>query len=91
MALRVEMSENQAIYKHLPQLVKVYLVLRVRELDSSTPHINFIKSDLANFQLFLPLLSTTLLLLILVSSKTLADMKLVFNIKVSKVAILLKP
>ena len=63
----------------------------VRKLGSSTLHISFIKSDLVDFLLFLPLLPTTSLLLILVTYRVQAGWDLVFNIKVSKTTILLKP
>ena len=53
--------------------------------------MGFVKSDLADFPLFLPLLLTTSLLLIAVAGRALADWGLVFNIEVSGAAILLKP
>lgn len=53
--------------------------------------MGFVKSDLDNFLSFLSILLTILLLSILVSGRAVASWRLVFNIKVSRAAILLKP
>ena len=66
-------------------------MLKVRKLGFSTLHIAFVKLDLADFLLFLLLLSTTLLLLTQVNSRALIVLKLYFNIKLSSTTILLKP
>ena len=66
-------------------------MLEVRKLGSSILRISFVKSDLANFLLFLPLLPTTSLLSILVAGRAPAGYGLVFNMDVSGAVILLKP
>ena len=71
--------------------VKARLVSRVRKLDSSATRMGFVKSDLADFLVFLPLLPTTLLSSIPVAGKVLPGWRLVFNIEISGAAILLKP
>ena len=63
----------------------------VKKLDSFAIRTGFVKSDLANFSSFLPLLSTTLLSSTRVAGRALVGLGLIFNIEVSRVAILLKP
>ena len=62
----------------------------VRKLGSSTLRMGFVKSDLAYFPSFLPLLLMTSLLSTPVAGKAPASWRLVFNIEMSKAAILLK-
>ena len=70
--------------------VKACLALGVRKLNSFALRIGFVKSDLAYFPSFLPLLPTTSLLSIPVACKVPVSWKIVFNIEVSRAAILLK-
>ena len=53
--------------------------------------MGFVKSNLTNFLSFLLLLSMTLLTKTLVASEAPVSCRLIFSIKVSGVAILLKP
>ena len=55
-AHRVEILEDWGLGKRLLSYVKTYLVLGVRKQSFFVLHIGFVKSDLANFLLFPPLL-----------------------------------
>ena len=71
--------------------VKARLALGVRKLGSSALRIGFVKSDLVNFLSFPPLFPTTSLSSTAVAGRVPAGWGLVFNIEVSRAAILLKP
>lgn len=90
--LRWKYQKIKALINICLNWVKTYLMLRVKNLGSSTLYMIFIKFsslEFGNFLLFPVLVLITLLLSTLIDSRGSTSLRFIFNIKISNIVILL--